>query len=63
MRGGQVYGKSDRIGAYPTETPISPEDVLATMYHALGIPLDAEVQDREGRPVKVCDGRAVTALF
>jgi hypothetical protein len=63
VRGGQVYGKSDRIGAYPTENPISPEDVLATMYHALGIHPDAEVYDREGRTVKVCDGRALTTLF
>jgi hypothetical protein len=63
VRGGQVHGRSDRIGAYPTENPISPDDVLATMYHALGISTDAEVHDREGRPIRVCDGRAVTALF
>jgi len=35
VRGGQIYGKSDRIAAYPTENPVSPEDMLATMYHAL----------------------------
>jgi len=63
VRGGQVYGKSDRIAAYPTENPVSPEDVLATIYHALGLRPDAEVHDREGRPVRICDGRAVTALF
>ncbi len=63
VRGGQVYGRSDRVAAYPTENPVSPEDVLATMYHALGIRPDAEVHDREGRPVRVCDGRAITQLF
>lgn len=63
VRGGQVYGKSDRIAAYPTENPVNPEDVLATMYHALGIRPDAEVHDREGRPQRICDGRAMTALF
>jgi hypothetical protein len=63
IRGGQVYGKSDRIAAYPTENPVSPEDVLATMYHALGIRPDSEVHDREGRPQRICDGRAITALF
>jgi uncharacterized protein (DUF1501 family) len=63
IRGGQVFGKSDRSAAYPTENPVSPEDVLATMYHALGIRPDAEVHDREGRPVRICDGRAITALF
>jgi uncharacterized protein (DUF1501 family) len=63
VRGGQVYGRSDRLGAYPTENPVSPEDVLATIYDALGIAPDSEIHDREGRPVRICDGRAVTALF
>src|SRR5262245_56368718 len=63
IRGGQVYGSSDRVAAYPSDNPVSPEDVLATMYHALGIRPDAEVHDREGRPVRICDGRPITALF
>jgi hypothetical protein len=63
VKGGQIYGKSDRLASYPSENPVSPEDVLATMYHAMGIRPDAEVHDREGRPVRVCDGRPMTALF
>ena len=63
VRGGQVFGKSDRIAAYPSENPVSPEDVLATMYHALGIRPDSEVHDREGRPQRICDGRAMEAIF
>jgi hypothetical protein len=63
VRGGHVFGKSDRIGAYPSENPVSPEDVLATMYQALGINADAEVHDREGRPVRICGGRPIAALF
>ena len=63
VRGGQVYGKSDRLAAYPSENPVSPEDVLATMYHSLGIAPDAEVRDRENRPYHLCDGRAVTGIF
>ncbi len=63
IRGGQVYGKSDRLAAYPSENPVSPEDILATMYHALGIRPDAEVHDRENRPHRICDGQAVTAMF
>jgi hypothetical protein len=62
-RGGTVYGSSDRIAAYPNENPVSPEDVLATIYHALGIRPDSEVHDREGRPNRICDGRAITPLF
>src|SRR5262249_43265885 len=37
VRGGQVIGRSDRIGAYPATTPYSPDDVGATVYHVLGI--------------------------
>ena len=63
VRGGQVYGRSDRIGAYPSDNPVSPEDLLATIYHAMGIAPDSEIRDREGRPVRICDGRAVTGVF
>ncbi len=35
--GGQVIGKSDRISAAPIDSPVTPEDVWATMYHQLGI--------------------------
>ena len=51
VRGGQVYGRSDRQAAYPAESPVSPADLTATIYHALGIPANATLPDREGRPV------------
>ncbi len=63
VRGGQLFGRSDRIAAYPADNPVSPEDMLATIYHALGIRPDTEVHDREGRPQRLCDGCAVTAIF
>src|SRR5262245_26766548 len=37
IRGGQVYGKTDKIAAYPTDSPVSPDDFLATIYHAMGV--------------------------
>jgi hypothetical protein len=63
VRGGQVYGASDRHAAYVKENPVRPEDLLATVYHAFGLPADAEVRDREGRPLRISEGKAVTALF
>jgi hypothetical protein len=63
VRGGQIFGRSDRIGAYPADNPVSPEDMLATIYHAMGMRPDSEVHDREGRPQRICDGSAVTAIF
>jgi hypothetical protein len=61
--GGQVYGASDKIAAYPKDNPVAPEDLLATIYQAMGIASQTEIIDRDGRPVKVCDGKAVEAVF
>jgi hypothetical protein len=63
IRGGQVYGASDKIGAYPKDNPMSPEDLLATIYHAMGLAPDREISDREGKPHRLCDGRAIQELF
>jgi hypothetical protein len=63
IRGGQVYGASDRIAAYVRDRPVSPADFLATIYHAFGLSPDRELRDREGRPHRLVDGRPVTALF
>jgi hypothetical protein len=63
IRGGQVYGKSDRSAAYPTDNPVSPPDFLATLYHALGVDPEGEVRDRENRPHRVCDGKPILSLF
>ena len=63
VRGGQVIGKSDRIGAYPTTTPSAPDDVGATVYHMLGVNPASEVRDRQGRPVQLNRGQVMQALF
>jgi len=63
VRGGQVIGKSDKIGAYPTSTPFSPDDVGATVYHLLGVEPDAEVRDRQGRPSLLNRGEVMHSLF
>ena len=61
--GGLVYGASDRIAAYPASDPVSPEEVAATIYHALGIPLRTEVTDHSGRPMPLATARPLTRLF
>lgn len=63
IRGGQVYGKTDKIAAYPTENPVSPDDFLATIYHAMGVDPAAMIPDRENRPHRLCDGKPVLGLF
>ena len=51
IRGGLVHGASDRIAAFPSQSPVRPEDVAATIYHALGIPPRTELVDHSGRPL------------
>jgi uncharacterized protein (DUF1501 family) len=63
VRGGQVIGKSDKIGAYPVTTPYSPDDVGATVYHMLGVDPASEVRDRQNRPVQLNRGAVIEALF
>jgi uncharacterized protein (DUF1501 family) len=63
VRGGQVIGRSDRIGAFPATTPFSPNDVGATVYHTLGINPQSEVRDRQNRPVTLNRGEVMTSLF
>jgi hypothetical protein len=63
IRGGQVFGKTDKYGEYPEEKQISPADVTRTVYHAMGIDNLAAV-DREGRPFNLLDeGRPLVELF
>jgi uncharacterized protein (DUF1501 family) len=51
IRTGQVIGATDRQGAFPTTRPIDPKDILATMYHLLGIDsARTMVPDRAHRP-------------
>ncbi len=64
IRGGVVYGKSDRDGAYPADLPVRPADVSATIFTALGIDPDLRISDPLGRPTPITDhGRALTELF
>jgi hypothetical protein len=63
LRGGQVYGATDRQAAYVKDNPVSPADFLATIYAALGIASSAEIHDRDRRPYRVTEGTPVEALF
>jgi hypothetical protein len=63
VRGGQVYGSSDRAAAYPSTNPVSPADVAATIYHCLGIDPHAHFSDQQGRPLVVSCGQPLHALL
>jgi hypothetical protein len=63
VRGGQVYGSSDRTAAYPATSPVTPDDLAATIYHALGIDIRTELRDHLNRPLPLTAGTPVRGLF
>ena len=61
--GGAVHGASDRWAAYPARDPVSPDDLGATILHALGINPATEIRDPVGRPMRINNGNPLTRLF
>ncbi len=62
IRGGRVVGSSDRIAAHPRDNPVSPEDILATIYQTLGLPPHMPITDPLGRSMALCDGQPIRSL-
>jgi hypothetical protein len=62
IRGGMVYGESDKIGAYVKDKPVRPQDLGATIYHALGVPLDTRL-GKDGFTRPVSSGDPILDLF
>ena len=56
LRMGQVVGATNSRGEYPAERPLSPQDLLATIYRHLGIDTRAEFRDFAGRPFPILSG-------
>ena len=63
IQGGQVYGASDKLGAYPSENPVGPEDFVATIYHMLGIDPHTELHDQQNRPFQLTKGNPFPLLM
>jgi hypothetical protein len=63
IRGGAVHGASDERCAYPASDAVTPEDIAATIYHALGIAPETELRDLEDRPHLAALGRPIEAIF
>ncbi len=63
IRGGQVFGTTDKRAEYPADNPVAPEHIARTVFHAMGID-DLHAADREGRPFHLLeDGRPLRELF
>ena len=63
IRGGQVYGASDPIGAYPKESRVAPQDLTATIFHCLGYDPQTEIHDTLGRPLPLSRGEVIRQIL
>ena len=63
ISGGQVYGSSDKNGAYPASNRVQPQELNATIFHLLGIGHEATFRDRTGRPLSVTKGEPLWKLL
>lgn len=56
FKGGTIVGASEKLGGDVADRPVTPLDVLATLYEAMGVPLDTHYEDTTGRPVSIVGG-------
>ncbi|MEE2737750.1 MAG: DUF1501 domain-containing protein, partial [Planctomycetota bacterium] len=63
IKSGCAYGASDKMAAFPTSNPVSPEDLLATIYQQLGIDPGGVLHDQQDRPHYLTTGRPVPELL
>jgi hypothetical protein len=63
VKRGFVYGKSDATASAPAENPVHPIQLLATIYHALGIDPATIVYNHLNQPRELVQAHAVTGLF
>ncbi len=55
VKGGRVVGSSDPIGAVPADRPVEPGDIVATIFHSLGLDLETSLPGPSGRPFPLVD--------
>jgi len=62
VKGGRVIGSSDPTGGYPASDPVTPEQMAATIYQALGLPQTTAWHDAENRPHFIYHGEPIPGL-
>ena len=60
---GQLFGASDTLGAYPARNPVTPGDIAATIYRALGVDPKMRLRDPLNRPHTLAAGNPITPLL
>jgi hypothetical protein len=55
VKGGRVIGRSDPVGGYPAERPVAPSEIVATIFHSLGLDVETLLPGPAGRPFPLVD--------
>lgn len=63
VRGGAVFGSSDKFGAHPDTDPVTPGDIAATIFWRMGIDHAVNIVDQTGRPHRLTTGEPIQQLF
>jgi uncharacterized protein (DUF1501 family) len=63
LKVGQVVGQTNALAEFVIDNPVSPQDLAATIYTALGVPLHTWYKAQDGRPIELCpEGKPVKQL-
>ncbi len=63
MPAGRLYGESDATASAPREKPVHPNDLLATIYHSLGIDPEMEIRNHLDQPRELVKGEVLSDLW
>jgi hypothetical protein len=63
VHAGQIYGGSDRAGAFPASEPVGPADLAATLFWRFHLDPATEIRDSTGRPFRLAEGKPLAGLF
>jgi uncharacterized protein (DUF1501 family) len=63
VKPGRVVGRTDAKGTEPTDRPVTPQELVATIFHAMGVPSGATIPGPGGEPVAVYPAAPVAELF
>jgi uncharacterized protein (DUF1501 family) len=62
VRGGQVVGASDKTGSEPKDRPVSPQEVAATVYRAMGIDPGIQLPGPDNKPIPLVRAAPIKEL-
>ena len=61
--GGSIFGSSDKMAGYPSTDPVTPEDIAASIYSAMGVDPATEIHDQQSKPYTLSPGRVLSKVI